>query len=119
MYEHISESDGSDVCWDCGRPMSGMVCGCDVRWQQADPREPTVYNQSSTYDCDSAPNKKLKLSHLVHETPKAKLFAIRREDRLFNIWVPKSCILTQDYKHVEVSHSFYQSSVIKQIKEQL
>lgn len=117
MYEHISESDGSDVCWDCGRPMSGMVCGCDVRWQQADPREPTVYNTDSTYYPPGT--KKLKLSHVIHETPKARLFVLTREGRHFNIWVPKSCILTQTNEHLEVSQSFYRSSVIKQMKEQL
>lgn len=65
-----------------------------------------------------APDKKLKHKGIIHETPKAKLFAIKVKDTIYEIWAPKSCIRGLTEKKVTVSASFYGSSVCRQIREQ-
>jgi hypothetical protein len=61
---------------------------------------------------------KLKYKSIIHKTEKAKLFAVKHNKELFEVWVPNSCILGLSEKKVIVSNSFYHKSVVRQIREQ-
>lgn len=71
-----------------------------------------------SYSSYTPPDEVLKHKGLIHQTEKAKLFAITHNKAIYEIWIPNSCIRGLTEKKVTVSRSFYTQSVLKQLREQ-
>lgn len=95
-------------------------CSCKapdepVRDYQGNVESPSYKPIYSSY---TPPDEALKHKGLIHQTEKAKLFAIKHNKAIYEIWIPNSCIRGLTEKKVIVSRSFYTQSVLKQLREQ-
>ena len=118
-YDECGAAPGVMGHYSCTNP----YCSCNA------PQEPSIDIYGNVSSISQKPSKRdyakaedlrkeMKYRQVIHETDKAKLFSIKLDQYLYEIWIPKSCILKQTDKKVTVSSSFYTKSVLRQAREQ-